>query len=217
MEEVSLEIKAKSVEEAIAKGLAELGKSRDEVNIEVLDRGSSGLFGIGAREARVRISFAQPPVERLDLVAQETLRELLAKMGIEAQVSVRREAPDVKNAPPLTLDVNGDNLGILIGRRGKTLDALQFITRFIVSRKLQRWVPLVIDVEGYKMRREKALRELAQRAAERAIMEQQPLALRPMPPNERRVIHLALRDNPYVTTKSVGQGDKRRVTILPKK
>lgn len=218
MGEESLEFEAKSVEEAIAKGLTELRKSRDEVTVEVLDRGGGGLLGIGARKARVRIGFTKPRAEgRLEWVARDTLQELLAHMGIEAQVSIRQEVPGVKDAPPAILDVSGNDLGILIGQKGKTLYALQFITRLIVSQELQRWVRLVVDVNKYKVRREKTLIDLAQRMAERVTMNRQPLALEPMPPNERRVIHLALRDHPFVTTKSVGQGDKRRVTILPKK
>ncbi len=110
----------------------------------------------------------------------------------------------------------GDDLGVLIGRRGQTLQSLQYITRLIVSREVQHWVNLVVDVEKYKLRREKSLRQLAQRMAERVAFGGQPVALEPMPPNERRIIHLALRDHLVVTTKSIGKGDRRKVTIVPK-
>ena len=220
----SIEVSAPTVEEAIAKGLAELGKAEDEVEIEVLSPGSRGVLGIGAKEALVRLSFvepeeeAPPPEKRVDQIGRETLQELLAKMEVKAGVSIRpeEEMPQDEDAPPFILDITGDDLGGLIGRRGQTLQALQYITRLIVSREVQHWVNLVVDVEKYKLRREKSLRQLAQRMAERVAFGGQPVALEPMPPNERRIIHLTLRDHPIVTTRSIGKGDRRKVTIVPK-
>ena len=233
----SVEAGGKDVEEAIAQGLAELGKTRDEVEIEVLSEGSRGLFGLGAEEARVRISIiesqvleevvekievvrepAAPPLERdFQQIAKGTLEELLVKMGIRVQVVIRQKA-DVGEGelPTVVLDIVGDDLGILIGRRGETLAALQYITRLIVSHKTHRWHPLVVDVEQYKVRRERSLRRLAQRMAERVSFSRQPVALEAMSAYERRIVHLALRDHPTVTTKSVGEGDHRKVTIIPK-
>lgn len=220
----SIEVSAPTVEEAIARGLAELAKVEDEVEIEVLSSGSRGVLGIGAKEALVRLSFVEPeeeapPLEEsVEQIARETLQELLAKMGVKALVSIRpeEEMPQDEDAPPFVLDVTGDDLGVLIGRRGQTLQALQYITRLIVSREVQNWVSLVVDVEKYKARREKSLRQLAQRMAERVSFNHQPIALEPMPPHERRIVHLALREHPIVTTKSVGKGDQRKVTIVPK-
>jgi spoIIIJ-associated protein len=220
----SIEISAPTIEEAIAKGLAELGKAEDEVEVEVLNPGSRGLLGIGAKEALVRLSFVEPQEEAppfeesVEQIAREALQELLAKMGVKAHVSVRleEEMPQDEDAPPFILDIMGDDLGVLIGRRGQTLQALQYITRLIVSREVQSWVSLVVDVEKYKARREKALRQLAQRMAEQVSFGHQPIALEPMPPHERRIIHLTLRDHPIVTTKSIGKGDQRKVTIVPK-
>jgi spoIIIJ-associated protein len=234
----SVEASGKDVEEAIAQGLAELGKTRDEVEVEVLSEGSRGLFGLGAEEARVRISTiesqvlleevvekievvkepAAPPPERdFQQIAKGTLEELLVKMGIRVQVVIRQKV-DVGEGelPTVILDIVGDDLGILIGRRGETLAALQYITRLIVSHKTRRWHPLVVDVEQYKVRRERSLRRLAQRMAERVSFSRQPVALEAMPAYERRIVHLALRDHPTVTTKSVGEGDHRKVTIIPK-
>jgi spoIIIJ-associated protein len=238
----SVEARGKDVEEAIAQGLAELGKTRDEVEIEILSEGSRGLFGLGAEEARVWISAVEPQVveevvEKIEVEEEEkveepaappleedfqqmakgTLEELLAKMGIRAQVAIRQKV-DVEEGelPPVVLDIVGDDLGILIGRRGETLAALQYITRLIVSRKTHRWYPLVVDVEQYKVRRERSLRRLAQRMAERVSFSRQPMALEAMPAYERRIVHMALRSHPNVTTKSVGEGDQRKVTIIPK-
>ena len=222
----SIEISAPTVEEAIDKGLVELGRAKDEVEIEVLNPGSRGVLGIGAKEALIRLSFVEPeeeeeapPLEEsVEQIARETLQELLVQMGVKANVSIRpeEEVPQEEDAPPFILDIMGDDLGVLIGRRGQTLQALQYITRLIVSREVQHWVNLVVDVEKYKARREKSLRQLAQRMAERVSFGSQPVALEPMPPNERRIIHLTLRDHPIVTTKSIGKGDQRKVTIVPK-
>jgi spoIIIJ-associated protein len=220
----SIEVSAPTVEEAIAKGLAELGKAEEELEVEVLSPGSRGLFGIRAKEALVRLSFVEPQEEAppfeesVEQIARETLQELLAKMGVKARVSIRpeEEMPQDEDAPPFILDIMGDDLGVLIGRRGQTLQALQYITRLIVSREVQSWISLVVDVEKYKARREKALRQLAQRMAEQVAFGHQPVALEPMPPHERRIIHLSLRDHPIVTTKSIGKGDQRKVTIVPK-
>ncbi len=219
----SIEVSAPTVEEAIATGLAELGRAEDEVEIEVLNPGSRGVLGIGSKEALVRLSFVEPeeeapPLEQsVEQIARETLQELLAKMGVKARVFVRpeEEVPQDEDAPPFILDIMGDDLGVLIGRRGQTLQALQYITRLIVSQEVQRWVSLVVDVEKYKARREKSLRQLAHRMAEQVSFNHQPIALEPMPPNERRIIHMALRDHPIVTTKSIGKGEQRKVTIVP--
>jgi spoIIIJ-associated protein len=218
-----IEVSAPTIEEAIAKGLAELGKAQDEVEIEILSPGSRGVLGIGAKDAVVRLSFVEPeeeegpPLEEsVEQIARETLQELLTKMGVRAQVSIRPqgEMPQDEDAPPFILDIMGDDLGVLIGRRGQTLQALQYITRLIVSREVQCWVNLVVDVEKYKTRREQSLQQLAQRMAERVSFGRQPIALEPMPPHERRIVHLTLRDHPIVTTKSIGKDDQRKVTIV---
>lgn len=238
-----VDVSGKNVEEAIAHGLAELGKTRDEVEIEILSEGSRGLFGLGAEEARVRISIlepqvvekvvvgiaveeeekeakepAAPPLEKdFQQVAKRVLEELLAKMGVRGRVVIRQMVDaEEEEKSPVVLDIVGDDLGILIGRRGETLAALQYMTRLVVSRKTRRWYPLVVDVEQYKIRREKSLRRLAQRMAERVSFSQRPMALEAMPAYERRIVHMALRDHPTVTTKSVGEGEQRKVTIIPK-
>ena len=239
----SVEASGRDVEEAIAHGLAELGKTRDEVEIEVLSEGSRGLFGLGAEEARVQISVIEPkvveePVKKIRVEVEEeekveepeapslekdfqqtakrSLEELVTRMGIRAQVVIRRKVDAEEELPTVVLDIVGDDLGILIGRRGETLAALQYITRLVVGRKTRRWQPLVVDVEQYKVRRERSLRRLAERMAERVSFSQQTVALEAMPAYERRIVHLALRDHPTVTTKSVGEGDQRKVTIIPK-
>jgi spoIIIJ-associated protein len=151
-------------------------------------------------------------------VAKTVLLELLALLGIdEAQVTTRwaKAAGDEKD-PPLVLDVRGPGADVLIGRRGKTIAALQRITRLVVGREVEGRVHLVVDVDGFKARREKSLRRLARRMAEQAISTDRTVVLEPMPPHERRIIHLVLRENPHVTTESVGDRDRRKVTIIPR-
>ena len=117
----------------------------------------------------------------------------------------------------MALDVQGHNDDVLIGRQGQVMDALQHITRLIVSREIEQWINLVIDIDRYKQRRAKSLGQLAERIAEHVAHTKQPVALEPMPPNERRVIHIALKNHPAVTTQSVGRGDSRKVTIIPRR
>jgi spoIIIJ-associated protein len=149
-------------------------------------------------------------------ISAETLRELLAQMDIHAEVETyRANAESPEEDAPWVLDIHGPDLGILIGRRGETLNAMQYITRLIVSRELQRRANIVVDVEGYKMRREQSLRKLAKRMADQARRMGRTVTLEPMPPNERRIIHIALREDQSVSTESVGAGDQRKVTIIP--
>jgi spoIIIJ-associated protein len=153
-------------------------------------------------------------------LAQQTLQAILDRLQVKGQVVARvAEAEDEKDeedGPTFVVDIRGDDLGVLIGRRGETLGSLQYLTRLIVSSQIARNVNLVVDVEGYKARREKQLRQLAQRMAERVVSTRKPIALEPMPANERRVVHLTLRDHPVVTTESVGRDEERKVTIILK-
>ena len=158
--------------------------------------------------------------EEVMRLAQQTLRELLDRLQVKANVTARwaeaADKQDEEDGPPLVLDIRGDDLGVLIGRRGETLSSLQYITRLIVSQKISGNVNLVVDVESYKARREQQLRQLAQRMAERVAGTRKPIALEPMSPSERRIVHLTLRDHPVVTTESVGRDEDRKVTIILK-
>lgn len=144
------------------------------------------------------------------------LAELLAKMHITASVTARRTEPAKRGEnTPWILEVTGDELGVLIGRRGETLAALQYITRLVASRELERRANIIVDVEGYKSRRAKMLQKLALRMAEQAIQQERTVTLEPMPSYERRIIHLTLHNNPDVRTESVGEGEARKITIIP--
>jgi spoIIIJ-associated protein len=250
----NLEVIAPSIEEALAQGLSELGLTENDVDIEVLDEGSRGLFGIGSRQARIRITIksfseiegedqvvikrstsdetanvvemATPAVntraksvqEDITLhVAQETVSELLEKMKVKAEVTASFGEPeDARSRIPVRVEIHGNDLSILIGRQAETLNALQYIASLIVAKEMGQPVTLVLDVEGYRQRREQQIRQLARRMAEQAINTQRRQVLEPMPANERRIIHIELRDNPLVSTESIGEDPHRKVTINPK-
>jgi spoIIIJ-associated protein len=209
----SLKISAKTAEEAIDLALEKLGLAREEVEVEVVKEGRSGVLGLGAEEVTVKVTPLSQVSERLGAAeaAVETLRKLLDLMGIDAEVEVL--SPDA----PVSLNITGEDLGILIGRRGQTLLSLQHIIRLITAHRLKARVPLNVDVEGYRQHRYEALRRLALRLAERVRDAGRPITLEPMPAGERRIIHLAVADFPHVITESVGEGEERKVIIRPKR
>ncbi|MDO8615164.1 MAG: RNA-binding cell elongation regulator Jag/EloR [Dehalococcoidia bacterium] len=238
----SVEVSAKTVDEAIDIALDELGLKRNQANIEILTPGKPGIFGLGGEQARVRVTAleegtARPAaveeesedvpegaVEVKDIHAEEVdlavdyLRTLLELAGAEAEVSVRapETAADGLGRATAVLDIEGEDLGLLIGRRGVTLSALQYLINVMVTRKLGSRVLVTVDVEHYHRRREDTLHGLAQRMADRVRNSRRPITLEPMPAAERRIIHLALVDDPYVMTGSVGVGDERKVVIRPR-
>jgi len=228
----TLEVIAQTVEEAIEKGLNDLGLPQEKVEITVLDEGGQGILGIGARQARVRISVlsedeeAQPdesesqdPEEDKDTtlkLTEEIVSELLEKMNLEANVEAKYgEESDKLPFCPILVDISGNDLSILIGRRAKTLNALQYITRLILGKELEHGIPLSIDVEGYRERRELQVRQLARRVAEQVADTGREQALEPMPPNERRFAHIELQEESSVYTESIGQDPNRKVIIHP--
>lgn len=244
-ERTKLEVIAPSVEEAVEKGLSELGLTKDEVEIEILDEGKKGLLGLGSRQARIALKIkpatAEPEEEDVQIVksrqalpeeaveqpeeseepmevsiARETINIILEKMRVDADVSVKMGESDENRVQPVLIDIQGKDLSFLIGRKAETINALQFITSLVVGRELGRWVPLQIDVQHYRKRREEELRKLARRAAEQVAGTGRKQVLEPMPPNERRIVHIELKDNPHVETESIGEDPKRKVTVLPK-
>jgi spoIIIJ-associated protein len=210
----SLEISAKTVEEAVELALKRLGARPEEVEVVVLKRGRSGFLGFGSEEALIRVTRYQTEgTERAAVIlAKEVLEKLLALVKIPATICVN----ELSQSGAIRLDITGEDLGILIGRRGQTLSSLQYLVYLIVSHQMKAHVPVTIDVEGYRERRQEALKSLALRMAERVRDTGQAVTLEPMPASERRVIHLALHDYPEVSTQSIGEGESRKVTILKK-
>jgi spoIIIJ-associated protein len=246
----TLEIIAPSVEDAVEKGLAELGLPRDAVEIEVLDEGARGFLKLGSREARIRLTIREvgveptprvkqddvdPAVEKRPVVsepepiepaemdeqlimAKTTVEDLLERMQVHATVHTHYgEAEMAGGDRPVVVDIRGNDLSILIGRKAETLNALQYITNLIIGRHLEKWVPLQIDVEGYRARRELALRNLAERMAEQARATGRRQVLEPMTASERRLVHIALREDESVITESIGDEPNRKVTIAPRR
>jgi spoIIIJ-associated protein len=258
-----LEVRGVNVEKAVEAGLAQLGLTRNDVVIEVLDEGSSGFLGIGSRDASVRLTVKEvEPIEEAveapatgwksapakeesepavvaeqtavaeqvdqavedvigepgeDVIALEVVNNLLSKMQVEAQTRIELSEPDdLTGERRWVVQIKGNDLGVLIGPRGETLNALQYISRLMTSHSVHQRTHFIIDVEGYRDRREQALARLAERMADKVVSNGKPLNLEPMPPNERRIIHMTLREHSKVYTQSRGEGNRRQVRILLK-
>ncbi|MGC1378507.1 MAG: RNA-binding cell elongation regulator Jag/EloR, partial [Anaerolineales bacterium] len=218
MERTTLEIIAPSVEEALARGLEQLGVSKEMVDVDVLDEGTRGFLGLGSRQVRVRLSLksadapspaslqadaAAAPTDGDALLAyaERVTSEMLGHMKVAAKVSARYAAnPDSDGDLPMLVDIHGDDLSVLIGRRAETLNALQYLLALIISKEATHWIQVIVDVEGYRARRERQLRQLARRMADQVIRTGKRQMLEPMSAAERRIVHLELRDHAEVKT-----------------
>lgn len=279
------EFEGKSVEEAIERGLAQLGLNQDNAAIEVVRKGSRGILGFGGETALVRISnvgeatmsdtasTAAAQADSIELPAAEDdsehsqlssesvsddfdpnttdysddegsahedsdaddheededesqkltsmaidfLEEIVYLMGYDAEVNAVWKEPEPDETEPcLMLSVEGEDLGSLIGRRGETLDSLQYLLRLMINQRVRNWRNIVVDVAGYKAKRSEQIVQLAERMAAQVIESGRAISLEPMPANERRMVHLALREHPEVYTESSGESDRRKVHIMPK-
>jgi spoIIIJ-associated protein len=252
-------IKGEDVEQAIETGLAQLNVSREDVDVEVLDEGSSGFLGIGGREAQVRLTTKtveaevkeplpqvdQPidaePIEEVqeatleeegpitqpesppeepsneEEVAKEIVSTLLEKMQIDSTIDLRQSEPDdLTGERRWIVDITGEDMGVLIGPRGETLNSLQYVARLMTGHQILRRPSFIVDIEGYRARREQALARLAERMADKVVNRGHSMSLEPMPPNERRIIHITLREDDRVYTESIGEGRRRKVKIFLK-
>lgn len=206
----SIEEEGKTVSDAVAKALERLALPEDRVEIEILEEGSKGLFGIfGSKDAKVRV------IEKIDAGerAHHFLKDIIDIMDLDVSVD-RLENEGVDKGQDIVLNLNGPNLGILIGRRGQTLDALQYLTSVVVNKENEASFQRVqIDAEGYRSRRKKTLENLANRLARVVKEKGRKIVLEPMPPHERRIIHITLRKDPEVKTYSEGREPYRKVVI----
>lgn len=260
---LTLEVIAPTVEEAIEKGLDELGLERDNVDVEILDEGKRNLFRFAARQARIKLivktsvmepqiidtpeelddveefdleneigedSIFDPEIEQLDLHSDDenesdgkdeetailfAINKILGLMGTEANVSIEHRISEDDQREFYHVDINGDDLSYLIGRRAETLNAIQYMVSLIISHQYNRWVPVQIDIQNYRKRRQTELQKLARRMADQVVATGRRQTLEAMPANERRIIHIELRKRDDVYTESVGEEPYRKVYIYP--
>lgn len=217
---------ARTVDEAIELALKELDADRDEAEVEILSRGKTGFLGIGSELAQVKVT--RISADRNDAgvpttpagettaagVATDAVGHILEAAGVNVTRTLR-SAHDPESGGPI-IDLAGEDSGLLIGRRGQTLQALQFLVNLIVRKQFDG-VRVVLDVENYRQRREASLREMATKIAERVAQTNRSITLEPMLPADRRIIHTTLTDHPSVATESTGEGEGRKVTIRPKR
>ncbi len=274
----SVEVHARTVDEAVRMALSQLGRSYEEVDVEVLRPGTPGVLGVGAEDAMIRVTVRAsatarqpaggvpspfygtpivptprpiPPiaptvpmtaVAEVEVMASETdarartfdpnelasigrdvITNLLRRMRIQARPQVEFLPPEPdengeedSQSPVVTINLLGNDLGVLIGRRGEALTDLQYMFNLIMNKKTRTWGKIMIDVEGYRTRRKASLISLAHRMADQVMATRQPTTLEPMPAHERRLVHIALLDHPYIRSESSGEGEERKVTIFPK-
>ncbi len=203
-----LEMTGRTVEEAIEKALQELSVRRDNVEVTVIDEPVHGLLGIiGAKSARVKVTIIKDKVQYL----RSLIEALLADMPLTGEVNVSESDSKIE------VMINGDNVGVLIGRRGRTLSDFQYLINVIMRRQygsIDKMI--VVDVEGYRARREKTLVQLANSVAQKVLKDGFEQTLEPMNPQERRIIHMALQETPGVETYSAGKEPYRKVIIAPR-
>lgn len=198
---------AKTKEEAIVAALAELNATEDEVEIETVEEGSKGFLGLGSKDAVVKVTLLPNPERR----AKDFLNGIFDILGEEVDVAVQTDDDTIK------VEFAGPDMGVVIGKRGETLDALQYLTSLVVNRGDSDFKKVSLDAENYREKRNAALESLAHKLAKKVTRTRRSTTLEPMNSYERRIIHSALQDDPYVTTYSVGQGVNRKVVIALKK
>ena len=198
---------AKTVKEAIQLALAELRLTEDEVVIEVIEEGSKGLFGLGAKDAVVQVTSNVNPEDR----ARDFLEDVFTAMGMRVSIEIER----IEKIMKITL--SGDNMGIIIGKHGDTLDALEHLVSLTVNRGDSDYVKVVLDTENYREKRRATLVRLAENLAASAVKNKKKITLEPMSASERRIIHSTLQSNPDVDTYSIGEEPYRRLVIALKK
>ncbi len=200
--------KGKTVDDAVEAALAELGVGKDDVEITVLTEGNKGLFGLGSKEAEVKVTVIEKSSEE---IARDFLNTVLEGIGLEASVDIS------KDEERMNIEISGESMGVIIGRRGETLSALQYLTSLVVNRKTEGYTKISIDTENYKKKREESLIKLANKTAEKVIKYRRNITLDPMNPYERRIVHSSLQGNDKISTFSTGDEPMRRVVVALKK
>ena len=213
----SFEFEGKTTDEAIENACRQLNLSRHELDIEIIEPGSAGIFGlVGGRKAKVKVTTTseQPePIEETNglAIAKETLENILILIPMKGTTVSAEQTNST-----ISLIIKGDKSGLLIGRKGRTLDALQFIVNKIVNKALEKRIKVVIDSENYRQRRQDSLIQMALRMGEKAKNIRKPVVTNLLNPHDRRIVHLALRDDDALDTKSRGEGILKKILIIPK-
>ncbi len=201
-----IEKTAKSIEEAKELALNELGLCEEDVEIEVIDEGNKGFLGIGSKEAKIAVTVKNP----IPYAAKKFLSDVFEGMKLDVNIETTYDGDN------LLVELSGDNMGIVIGKRGDTLDSLQYLTSLVVNRLCTDYCKVTLDTENYRQKRLEALESLSKRLADKVARTGKKYTLEPMNPYERRIIHSNLQDHPDVTTFSVGEDPYRKVVIAPK-
>ncbi|MGG1398939.1 RNA-binding cell elongation regulator Jag/EloR [Bacillus salipaludis] len=197
-----------NVEEAVESALAQLQTTKDRAEIDIIDEGKKGIFGIfGSRPAVVKVTVIIDPIEE----AQKFLKSISEQMGAPVEIEVKREGKQVNFV------LTGEKIALLIGKRGQTLNSLQYLTQLVINRSSNRYLTVILDAEDYRNRRNETLIQLAHRLAQKAVKTGKDVALEPMPSYERKVIHSALSENKRVKTFSDGSEPHRYIVITPSK
>lgn len=204
-----IEVTAKTVDDAITEGLIKLGTTSDKVETEIIEKGSTGFLGIGSKPAVIKI-WKKFSIEEF---VREFLDDIFHAMGLEVEIIVTK-SEDQKN---IDVELKGEEMGVLIGKRGQTLDSLQYLTNLAVGKQVNEFVKVKIDTENYRKRRRDTLENLAKNIAYKVKRTKRPVSLEPMNPFERRVIHSALQGDKYVNTHSEGEEPFRYVVVTLKK
>ncbi|MCF8001515.1 MAG: protein jag [Halanaerobiales bacterium] len=199
--------KAESVNEAIKKGLDDLDIDRSQAEINIVEQGNKGFLGlIGKKQAEIEIIIEDDPIKK----GKEFLEEVFGKTNIDVDINIIEEKTDEEQ---VVYDLHSPDLGIVIGRRGETLDALQYITSLVVNKNTNEYYRIILDAEGYRERRKKTLERLARKLAQKAVNKERKVVLEPMPPHERRIIHITLKKDSRVRSYSEGEEPFRKVMI----
>ena len=207
-----IEISAKTVNDAITEACQKLGVTSDKLDYSVIEEGSNGFLGIGSRPAVIKARVLEVELSTEDL-AKKFLSDVFAAMQLEVVITL-----DYKEAErELSIDLNGDDMGVLIGKRGQTLDSLQYLVSLVVNKDVDDYIRVKVDTENYRERRKETLENLAKNIAYKVKRTRRPVSLEPMNPYERRIIHSALQNDKYVTTHSDGEEPFRKVVVTLKK
>lgn len=207
-----IEVSAKTVNDAITEACQKLSVTSDKLEYEVIEEGSSGFLGIGSKAAVIKARIKKEEIT-IDEKAKEFLNDLFAAMKLTVAIDVKYD--DLSNN--MTIDLSGDEMGVLIGKRGQTLDSLQYLTSLVVNKDTENYIRVKVDTENYRQRRKETLENLAKNIAFKVKRTKRPVSLEPMNPYERRIIHSALQNDRYVVTHSEGEEPFRRVVVALKR